>query len=457
MVLIFEPPSEFLVLLVSRDACQSAAIRKNLAGLPVSLQTIEDLEKGMRLIEKRHPQMVLVDAHSLASDAMRFVSRASSLDRRIEVVILTQEYSPSQAMEAIQAGAADVIAQTASPHALRARVKSSMEADERKHRIGELDAELLSSFSFQGMVGRSPRLLELFNKVIRVAPHFGTVLVSGASGTGKELVARALHDLSPASKGPFVVCNCAALPESLAESQLFGFQKGSFTGALSDSSGFFERAHHGTIFLDEIGEMPLPMQAKLLRVLQTHEIQRLGSPETKRLDIRVVAASNRDLRGEVTERRFREDLYYRLSSVHLHLPALAERMEDLPMLQRHFLQKFSEQYGKPIVGITRSAQDLLAQKRWPGNVRELENTIAGACLMCEGQVLDVGDFPVSFQIGKNVPEDPALMPLKDAQRKYVLSVLKTVNGNKARAAEILKISRSTLYSILAGEEIPETG
>jgi DNA-binding NtrC family response regulator len=192
-------------------------------------------------------------------------------------------------------------------------------------------------------------------------------------------------------------------------------------------------------------------------VLQTHEIQRLGSPEIKRLDIRVVAASNRDLRGEVAERRFREDLYYRLSAVHLQLPALAERMEDLPMLQRHFLQKFSEQYGKPIVGIARRAQDLLAQHRWPGNIREFENTISGACLMCEGQVLDIGDFPVAFQIEKIVPEDPALMPLKDAQKKYVLSVLKAMNGNKARAAEVLKISRSTLYSILAGEEVEEIG
>jgi two-component system response regulator HydG len=305
------------------------------------------------------------------------------------------------------------------------------------------------------MVGRSPRLLELFNKIVRVAPHFGTVLISGASGTGKELVAEALHSLSPARDERFVICNCAALPESLAESQLFGFQRGAFTGALADSVGFFEQANNGTIFLDEIGEMPLNMQAKLLRVLQTHEIQRLGSSDNKRLNIRVVAASNRDLHSEVVQRRFREDLYYRLSAVHLQLPSLTERMEDLPLLQRHFVQKFAEKYGKPIAGITRRAQDLLAQHRWPGNIRELENVIASACLMCEGTVLDVPDFPASFQIKQPTREDSALVPLKDAQKKYALQVLQAVNGNKARAAEILKISRSTLYSILADQDVQE--
>jgi DNA-binding NtrC family response regulator len=455
MVVVLEPSSDFAVLIVSQDLAQRSLIEKILRDLPVILHAASSAEAGMRWVQKRRPQMVVIDVPQAADKAMQLVSQISTFDRGTEMVLLAREYSPDWAITAVEIGAADIMAGPISSDRLKKRVTESIAAAERKRRIGELDAELLSSFRFQGMVGRSPRLLELFNKIVRVAPHFGTVLISGASGTGKELVAEALHSLSPARDERFVICNCAALPESLAESQLFGFQRGAFTGALADSVGFFEQANNGTIFLDEIGEMPLNMQAKLLRVLQTHEIQRLGSSDNKRLNIRVVAASNRDLHSEVVQRRFREDLYYRLSAVHLQLPSLTERMEDLPLLQRHFVQKFAEKYGKPIAGITRRAQDLLAQHRWPGNIRELENVIASACLMCEGTVLDVPDFPASFQIKQPTREDSALVPLKDAQKKYALQVLQAVNGNKARAAEILKISRSTLYSILADQDVQE--
>jgi two-component system, NtrC family, response regulator AtoC len=453
MVVVFEPPSAFAVLMISHGPPR-VPIANVLAELPVVVQTASDNKTGFRWVQKRRPQLVFIDIPETAG-AMELVSQISAFDRGIEIVLLAREYSTDWAIAAVQTGAADILAGPFSPEQLKRRVLEALEAAERKRRIGELDSELLSSFRFHGMVGRSPRLPEVVKKMTRIAPHFGTVLISGASGTGKELVAQALHSLSPVAGGPFIICNCAALPESLAESQLFGFQKGAFTGALADAVGFFEQANHGTILLDEIGEMNIALQAKLLRVLQTHEVQRLGSRDVRRLKIRVIAATNRDLHSEVAQHRFREDLFYRLSAVHLHLPALAERMEDLPLLQKHFVQKFSEKYGKPISGITRRAQAALAQHRWPGNVRELENVIAGACLMSEGTVLDLADFPSSFQSEKPVADDCALVPLKDAQKKYVLQVLQAVDGNKARAAEILKISRSTLYSILADQDLQE--
>src|SRR6185312_9952516 len=245
------------------------------------------------------------------------------------------------------------------------------------------------------------------------------------------------------------------LPESLAESELFGFQKGAFTGAFQDTSGLFERADGGTIFLDEIGEISPSMQAKLLRVLQTHEVQRLGSASLRRLNVRVIAATNRELHTAVSERTFREDLFYRLSAVHLRLPALVERMSDLPLLQAHFVDRYSRQYGKTISGISRRAQKLLAEHSWPGNVRELENLISAACILCEGPVLDLEHFPNLSPDGQG-GTPIRLMSLREAQKKYVLDILEGVNGNKLKAAEILRISRSTLYAILSEEDASPT-
>src|SRR5579885_2304180 len=294
---------------------------------------------------------------------MDVLARMAAYDQGAEVILLSGEYSPALAIEAIQKGAAEFLVKPVDVSELRARVARALKAADKKRRTGELDTQLRASFSFQGMVGRSPRMLDVFNKVTRIAPHFTTVLLTGPSGTGKELVARALHDLSPLSKGPFVACNCAALPEPLAESQFFGFRKGTFTGAFQDTPGLFERADQGTIFLDEISEMSVGMQAKLLRVLQSHEVQRLGSADSRKLNFRVIAASNRDLTTEVADGRFREDLFYRLSAVQLRLPALAERKEDLPLLERHFLEKYAKQYFTTVLltGPSGTGKELVAR------------------------------------------------------------------------------------------------
>jgi transcriptional regulator with PAS, ATPase and Fis domain len=277
------------------------------------------------------------------------------------------------------------------------------------------------------------------------------VLVTGATGTGKELAAMALHRLSPASRGPFVVCNCSALVENLLESELFGYVKGAFTGATQDKTGLFEHANGGTIFLDEIGELSLSAQAKLLRVLQNRQVQRVGSVAPRNIDVRVIAATHRNVKAMVRSGQFREDLYYRLAVVEIGLPALANRREDLPLLERYFLEKFSAEYNKPIAGLVRRAQTRLAAYPWPGNIRELENVIGNACMMVEGDLIDVDDLPERLRepLTNDAVTDDSLISLEELQKRHVLRVLEAVGGNKARAAEILGIGRATIYQLLS--------
>jgi len=249
------------------------------------------------------------------------------------------------------------------------------EAEERQ-RTYRLDHELVHTCQFEGIVARSPVMLDVFAKIRRVGPHFGTVLITGATGTGKELVARALHRLSPAALNPFVICNCSAIVESLMESELFGYVKGAFTGANQDKLGVFEYANHGTVFLDEIGELPLTAQSKLLRVLQNHEIQRVGSPVPRAVDVRVVAATNRNLRSMVNDGTFRADLYYRLAVIEIRLPGLAERREDLPLLERHFVERFAAEYRKPVVAGHRLAWRTTRGPEISANLRMSQVTLA---------------------------------------------------------------------------------
>ena len=458
MVITLDARDDFSVLVIDDDQAVLDLMSDVLRDLPVRICLSHDPRKGLELLRQLRPRLLVLDHHlpdhARGIDLLEEILR---IDPRTEVVLISGDYSPASAVEAIQKGAADYLTKPLSARALRSKVEQAIEAAKRNQTTSELEGELLSSFQFQGMVGRSPAMLEVFNKMSRVAPHFRSVLITGPTGSGKELVARGLHHLSPVRKAPFIACNCASIPEPLAESEMFGHVKGAFTGADRERPGLFEEANGGTIFLDEIAEMPMVLQAKLLRVLQTHEIQRVGSALPRKLHIRVIAATNRDLREEVSERRFREDLFYRLSTVHLRLPALAQRKEDLPLLQRYFIEKFASEYKKNISGITRRGQALLSRHSWPGNVRELENAIAGACMMSASEVLDIDDFPAEIRSPASQFSDPSLLSLKAIQQKHARDVLNLVEGNKARAAEILGISRSTLYTILAGENLSDTG
>ncbi len=294
-------------------------------------------------------------------------------------------------------------------------------------------------------------MLRLFAQLERIGPHFRTALLTGETGTGKELVARALHDLSPGAAGPFVVCNASAIVETLFESELFGHMKGSFTGALSDRMGLFESAHHGTLFLDEIGEMPLSTQAKLLRVLQYHEVQRVGSAQSRKIEVRIVVATNRDLRALASTNQFRQDVYYRISMIEIQLPALRMRPDDISPLAHYFMARFAAQYGKDIRTIAPDTLELLEQHTWPGNVREMENVLGNAVMQADGNILSPGHLPPLAPPSHSDRGDayqPRHTRLQDVQQNHVQAVLRQCSGNKLRAAELLGISRSTLYRML---------
>jgi len=284
-----------------------------------------------------------------------------------------------------------------------------------------------------------------------VARHYTNVLLLGATGTGKELVARAIHQISPVSQQKLAVCNCSALVDTLLESQLFGHMRGAFTGATDTRPGLFEYANGGTVFLDEVSETSLTMQAKLLRVIQNREIQRVGSPEVRQINVRMIAATNRDLRAEVLAGRFREDLYYRLSSIQIRIPPLAERLEDIPLLVQFFLKKYTAAYGKDIAGLTRRAQTVLLQHPWPGNVRELENVISSACITASGDFIDLTDLPEHLQQRNSGPaegDDWGTLSLGELRKVHIQRVLDVCKGNRLRAAQILGIGRTSLYRYL---------
>jgi DNA-binding NtrC family response regulator len=420
-----------------------------LANAGLEIHTASEPQEGLDLIRRLRPQVVLMDLVMPGVQGMELLQKIVEFDPGIDVILMTGYYSTESAVEAVQKGAADYFPKPFSPEKLRQRIGLIVEEAKRRQRSSTLENELLENFQFEGIIGRSPLMLDLFSKIRRVAPHFRSVLITGPTGAGKELVAKALHQLSGSGKR-FVAVNCSSITESLAESELFGHVKGSFTGANQDKVGVFEYADGGTAMLDEIGEMPLQMQAKLLRVLQNHEVQRVGSPAVTKVDVRVVAATNRDLHEMSRQGKFREDLYFRLSAVELKVPSLAQRPEDLPLLERHFLKAFASQYNKSVSGLTRRAQTVLARYPWPGNIRELQNVIEHACMMTESDVIDVRDLPerVQNQAAAADADYEVLMSIDQLERRHAQRVLDHVGGNKVRAAEVLGISRTHLYQLL---------
>jgi len=441
---------------IDDDPDSLALIRGTLKQQCLEILTATDPCAGLELVCSRRPEIVLLDLMMPKMNGMEVLGLILQKAPETDVVLITGYYSTDSAVEAIRRGACDYLTKPLSVSVLRERIGKLIDEAQRRHQATALDSELLRTHQFEGMVGRSPLMLQVFERIRRVAPHFRTVLVTGATGTGKELAATALHRLSPAGRGRLAVCNCSAVVETLFESELFGHVKGAFTGAVQDKAGVFEYANGGTVFLDEIGDLPLETQSKLLRVLENGEIQRVGSPVTRRVDVRVVSATNRNLHELMTKRQFREDLYYRLSMVEIPLPRLAERKEDLPLLERHFIEQFAAQYNKVVRGITPRAQILLARHSWPGNVRELKSVLGSACMMAEGETIDVRDLPENLRarLGQGTAEDDGSLTLAEIERRYILHVLESVGGNKAHAAKILGIHRATIYRLL-GEVEPE--
>jgi DNA-binding NtrC family response regulator len=442
-------------LLVIDDNPGSVELLSNALAQPgLEILTASNPEEGLNLFRNRRPQVVLTDLVMPRMSGMEVLERIVEIDPATDVILMSAHYSTESAVEAVRKGASDYLNKPVSIDPLRERIGRLVEEVRKRQRALQLEDELRATSEFEGIVGRSPLMWEMFWRIRRVAPHYRALLIAGETGTGKDLIAQALHRLSPVASGRYVVLNCSAVVETLFESELFGHVKGSFTGATTDKPGLFEHAHGGTLFLDEIGDMPLATQAKLLRVLQNQEVQRVGALNARKVDVRVIAATNHDLRTAVAEKRFREDLYYRLSMVEIQAPRLADRKEDLPLLQLHFVARFTAQYGKQVRGLTHRAQIRLSRHSWPGNVRELENVIGHAVMMTTSDLVDAQDLPAYLHASSEQPEQAAAAPvpnggtLAEMEREYILQVLRETGGVVSAAAIRLDVPRTTLNAMM---------
>jgi DNA-binding NtrC family response regulator len=443
--------STLRVCVVDDDASMSELLQSSVEKMGYPALVTTSPQEALSYIHAGKCQVVVSDVTMPEMDGLAFLDEALRLDPAIPVILITGSYSMDGAIEAIRRGAYDYLCKPLDQARLRKTLDELAELHLQRRRIRELETRLLEDLDFHGIVGKSPMMLEVFDLVRKVAKHYSNILLTGPTGSGKELVAKAIHKISPVADHRFVVCNCSALVDTLLESQLFGHVRGAFTGAMDTRPGLFEYANGGTVFLDEIGEISPPLQSKLLRVIQNREIQRVGSPEVRHVDVRLIAATNRDLRGEVMAGRFREDLYYRLNSIEIRVPGLTSRLEDIPVLIHYFLKKYNEAYNKRILGLSRRAQGVLLQHRWPGNVRELENVISSACMMATGEFIDVMDLPENLQKPGATRESGEAwlpLPLEEIRRQHIERVLEMCHGNRVRASQLLGIGRTSLYRFL---------
>ncbi len=363
------------------------------------------------------------------------------------VIVMTAYGTVETAVEAMKTGAVDFLLKPFSLDHLSAVVRKALEVRNLRDENRQLREELGKRYTFDNIVGRSAPMQEIFATVMRVAPTRATVLLAGESGVGKDMIARAIHFHSPRRDRPLVKINCTALPENLMESELFGYEKGAFTGANVSKPGKFEQADTGTVFLDEIGDVPASVQVKLLRVLQERELERLGSNKTKHIDVRVIAATNQDLRAALEQGTFREDLYYRLNVVPIEIPPLRERKQDIPFLAEHFVQKLAADSGSQVEKITQPAIDKLLTYHWPGNVRELENVIERSLVMCTGPELNAADIKLDIPRARQASGDLSLpdgMSLDQYEQELIRQALKKADGNKSQAARLLGLTRNAL-------------
>lgn len=393
--------------------------------------------------------LVLTDLKLPGMDGLDFLKEIHTRNPQAAVILMTAHGSVEAAVRAMKEGAADFLQKPFSLDHLTTLIDKvlnvqSLEAENRR-----LKDQLDQRYQFDNLIGRSAGMREIFQTVTRVAPTRATVLLAGESGVGKDMIARALHQHSPRKDAPFVKINCTALPENLMESELFGYEKGAFTGASASKPGKFEQADKGTVFLDEIGDVPANIQVKLLRVLQDRQFERLGSNLTRSVDVRVIAATNVDLRAALEERRFREDLYYRLNVVPINVPPLRDRREDIPFLVLHFIQKLGKDLGSEIKEISPGAMDRLLEHSWPGNVRELENTIERSMVLASGRVLESADIRIEKARGTSPAASvtqmlPEGVTLDEWEQMMIRDALQRANGNKSQAARLLGLTRNAL-------------
>jgi two-component system response regulator HydG len=413
-------------------------------------------EQGLALYERRSIDFVITDLKMEGVDGMEVLRRLQAADPSVLVMIITAHGTIETAVEAMKLGAFDFITKPFPPDVLRLKIEKALKVKRERERLLEenayLRADAAAAYSFDHMVGQSEAMQRIFKLVRKVASADSTVYVYGESGTGKELIARALHEAGPRSKGSFIKINCGALAESILESELFGHEKGAFTGAIKRRLGRFELADGGTLFLDEIGDVSPAIQLKLLRVLQEREFERVGGTETVKVDVRVVSATNKDLKKEVEAGRFREDLFYRLHIIPITLPPLRERREDIPLLAKHFLEKLAKRTRAQARDIAPDAMQALCAHAWPGNVRELENVIEQVLVFAEGDLITLADLPAPMSeraVGEQlaVPQDgrPLNDVLEELERQLIVRAFVKAEGVKTETARLLGIKTSALY------------
>jgi two-component system response regulator HydG len=409
----------------------------------------EDGQEAISLVEERFYDLILMDIRMSKVGGIEALKKIKKISPGIPIIIMTAYASVDTAVDALKSGAYDYLTKPLDIEELKILVKKALHHRKLEQENIYLKERLGDRFNFSNIIGRSPAMQDLFETIALVAPSEATVLIAGESGTGKELIANAIHHNSPRKDQAFIKVNCAALPETLLESELFGHEKGAFTGALARKQGRFQLAHTGSIFLDEVGEMTPTTQTKILRVLQEREFEPLGSTQTVKVDTRVIAATNKNLLEEIQQGNFREDLYYRLNVVTLEVPSLRERREDISLLADFFLKQYAEKNRRLIKGFTPKAMDLLIRHDWPGNVRELENVVERAVIMARGDLISQGELPDAIRglEGEMGEAEIDLSPgrsLKEVERDMILRTLEDTGGNRTRTAEILGISRRTL-------------
>jgi len=445
---------QFRVLVIDDDDPGREVMELLLRRAGFAAQSVSNGADGVAVVQEGATDLVLVDLFLPDKSGIEILKEIRQVAPEIEVVVITGHASAQTAVAAMKEGAFDYITKPVNFDELKIVIAKIREQQRLRSENVYLKKQLLERFQFSNIIGGSTAMQRVFERMQRIVKTDSTVLIFGESGTGKELVARALHHNSRRKSHAFVAVNCGAIPETLLESELFGHVRGAFTGAVRDKIGKFEAAHHGTLFLDEIGTMPMHLQSKLLRVLQEQEVERIGSTKTIKLDVRVISATNADLEEQVRQGAFREDLFYRLNVIPLHLPPLRERREDILPLVNHFLEKFRRLMVRPAIGMTRAALDILEQYHWPGNVRQLENVVERLVALTEGDAITPDDLPseiadqgrggrgLCLDLSPQGIDMPAA--IADLERKLIAKALLLSDGVKTKAAALLGLNRTTL-------------
>ncbi|MBT4094705.1 MAG: sigma-54-dependent Fis family transcriptional regulator, partial [Nitrospinaceae bacterium] len=433
------------------------ALEKMIAKEDYRVSFAHDAETALEIFETEPAHLVITDLKMPGMDGISLLKELKRKSPETEVILISGHGTVETAVEAMREGAYDFITKPLERVVVLKAISKAREKQDLIRENADLRAKLQNLTDSHGIIGNSAAIHEVKELIRQVAPTSANVLILGESGTGKELVANAIHKSSEQVEGPFIKVNCAALPENLLESELFGYERGAFTGAVSRKEGRFFLADKGMLFLDEIGDMPMPLQAKILRVLQEGEFERLGGNETIKVDVRIVAATNQDLALAIAERRFREDLYYRLNVISINLPLLRDRRSDIPLLVEHFIQRFSAKNNQQVSGFSRDAVEAMTNYDWPGNIRELENTVERAIVLGRSEVLTLDDLPPAItkggvsdeteavEAGVPIISIPVGTPLAEVEHRVILETLRSTGGDKSAAARRLGIATRTIY------------